>query len=488
MNKMIACLIMILFTQSLYAWPPTYGAEFVLTTSEIETTTHIFKNDPYNSPEKKTQLTMVEFIRAKCKAAKCVVVEVEGKYDKDYMVHFEDGFWIKYSFDPGCVEIMFKPSTLETIKQNESRINEYVFESGKSLNMHVPKGAGGHVNFGVRSIFENNTEAFLKYFVDYANHPDLTLGGLGYNIRNAPPLSVLKEENRTALNKIIKDFYAGKIKSVQEAARRIQNEVYISSYFAEWGAPEHYQAVGLKYVNQTDLNEKDAPMELRGIRAQSEAADFIKMAELIEARVAYLNKNVSSIIYNETKKKVYSKSEVKTRFKLYVEETGLAFKDYTSLLPADIQAVQFTDIENPTKTPQQKLKDLRRYFDLLSTSTAIQDKFVNLLSDPSLQSDPRCQAYQQYFRKMSEKNIQVQDVKSNSSVFSKVLTFLGITKSELADHTALSLKSDLFKKLHTKIEINLSQSVKSEIQMPEKNVLKNTKSSTSVILCKSLFH
>lgn len=455
MTKSIACLILILSTQAAFAWPPTYGAEFVMSSPKVLASKYDFVSNPNGSPERDMQLDLVAHVRTKCAVSGCTIKETEGKFGTDYLLEFKDGFWIRYSFDPKVVEIMFTPSTLAEMRENQGRINEYVFTAGQEIGLVVPKEMGGHVNMGVNSMFDGNVESFLKFYVDYANHPDLTLGTLGKSLHNAPTLSVLGHNQRAALSNIVEDFYLGKVKTVQEAAKRIQTEVYTKSYYAPWGGVDHYQSVGLKYLNLGDLKEKDAPMELRGIRAQRSTEDFIKTAELMEKRVQYLNKNVSHIVYSETKIKSFSPSQSKTRFKMYVEESGLNFSDYESLLSETIIKSQVSPIADKNAKPSEKLKDLIGHFDLLSSSTYVREQFVDVLSNPDLQEDPKVKAYQRFFEKMANQkpivtaSIQVVE----RTWFHKVLKFLGLPKEELVEHINELGTKELYKDLHESIEL-----------------------------------
>lgn len=481
MKKNIFFVILIISYHSAYAWPPTYGAEFELTNKSIQNSDADFSSSHLaTSPEKAAQVELINYLKKKCQATGCMIEENPGKYDIDYTLKFKDGFWIKYSYDPGCVEITFKPLTLVELHENAVRVNEYVFAAGKAVKMFSPKDNTSHFNLGINSMFDGSAEKFLKFFVDYANRPDLALGSLGSDINNAPPLSVLKNEQRSALKKIVKDFNDGNLKTVAEAAKRIQNEVYTASYNPDWGGQNHYQAVGLKYVNKTKLSEKDAPMELRSVWAQQSMEDFILVAKLVEARVQYLNKSNLKIVYNETKKQEFTNEQLKTRFQIYVTETGLNFEDYTSLLPAEVRESRVTAIAGKTTRVETKLLDLIDYFDLLSSSEFVRNQYVEVLSNPKIQSDPRCVAYQQYFEKMSLKG----DLfTAELSWFARVLTFLGLSPRETKEQIEERNTKDLFKSLHQDI-------VKKKIEKgsdQSRIVLPEVPSNRPQIKCKNLF-
>ena len=92
------------------AWPPTYGAEFELTSGVLQNAAEFSRASSAGSEEKKAQMLFVGKMRARCVSAGCVVSEVRGKWDQDYVVTFSDGWWFKVSYDSACVEITFKPS------------------------------------------------------------------------------------------------------------------------------------------------------------------------------------------------------------------------------------------------------------------------------------------------------------------------------------------------------------------------------------------
>lgn len=463
---------MILISEFAMAGPPTYGAEFELTNLEIVRARYgITKNDPSKSPERKFQLILAQHLMNKCVLNNCSVEEVPGKFGTDFVLKFSDGFWIKYSIDPSCIEITFKPLTLDGLKLNTTRVNEYVFNSGAEVGLISKDNNTTHFNVGINSLF-NSVEEFLRFFIDYTNRPDLALGSLGKDLGNAPPLSLLKDSQRSTLKNIVQDFNKGLIPSIQVAADRIQNEVYTDSFLKERSG-FHYQAVGLKYVNRTWLAEEDAPMELRSVWAQHSMEDFIRVAKLVEGRVAYLNKHSSQIIYNETKKINFSKEQLKTRFKIYVEESGLNFQDYVTQMPQEIQTAKLTAISEKTANNEEKLMDLIHYFDLLSTSKTIQNTFVDVLSDPHLQNHPRCKAYQLFFKKMSP-----------PSTYLKILHFLGFSENQEIKNSNDLETQKLYKDLSRKIELNKRLK---ESQLKKLLNQKSNRPSEKILSCAHLF-
>ena len=374
------------------AWPPTYGAEFELTSGVLQNAPEFDKTKASQSEEKKAQMLFVEKMRARCLAAGCAVSEVRGKWDQDYVVTFADGWWFKVSYDPSCVEITFKPSALSDLDARTKLINVQIFGTGVEAGFKVKPDRTSHFNMGVRSAFNDNGREFLKFFVDYANHPDLALGSLGRDDDNAPSLSILGAEQRSALSEIVNEVNSGELVTIQEIAKAIQNRVYTKSYNAAWGGANHYQAIGLKYVNRTDLRSADAPMELRSVWIQKSGEQFNLVAKLIEGRIQYLKTSKQPIVYHPSDKTNSNVGDLKTRFFVYVEETGMRYEDFESLLPARVRNASLAAFARPNARIEDQLSSLIEYQDLLSTSPWVQHRVVELLSRSDVKEMPEAKA------------------------------------------------------------------------------------------------
>jgi hypothetical protein len=372
-----------------WAWPPTYGAEFEVLSPLLQDPNAMFNQaKAYESNEKKEQMRYITHMRERCVTIGCKVTEVPGKWDTDYKVEFPDGWWFKVSYDPGCVEITFKASTLETLQAKSDLINDALFKTARDLNMQTPEYGINHFNMGIRSTFNDSGKEFLKFFVDYANHPDLALGGLGSDIMNAPPLSVLGEDQRMALQVVIDDFNAGKLATIQQIARAIQDRVYIRSYNPDWGGANHYQAFGLKHVNGADLTKSDAPFEFRAMWSQDSVEAFTKIVRLMEARVKFLENSKEPLLYTASTRTQFINEGVKTRFFLYVEETGLKFDEFKDLLRSSVRSAPLGAFLIPEASIDDKLQSIEDYWDLTLTSALARKMFVKIIRSPEAQGRP----------------------------------------------------------------------------------------------------
>ncbi len=392
MNVVGAYFLILLFSLNTWAWPPTYGAEFEVT--RVGGFPEFNFDNPSSTEEKTEQLKLVEQIKKQCLAAKCTVAEVNGKWDTDFEVKFADGWWFKVSYDPDCVEIITKPSTREEFEKQASRINQHIFGAARKIGLTVNKFEdSAHFNIGVRSAFHDDAKKFLRFFVDYTNRPDLALSSLGFDLPNAPPLSMLQESQRLALQKIVEKVNSGKMTTIQEVAKAIQDKVYIHTYDPAWGtsarAVAHYQAIGLKYINRTDLTKADAPMELRSIWTQDSAENFILISKLMEARINYLNLADDPIIYNQTTRQEFTDSEHRTRFKIYVEEMGMKYEEFESLLPKEVRQAELDDFIKKDISIEKQLNSIEPYLDLVLVSRFVRARVINILSNPALENNAK---------------------------------------------------------------------------------------------------
>lgn len=372
-----------------WAWPPTYGAEFELTSKKLAQSGGDFKSsNAKQSPERQEQLRFAEHLKEVCATAGCEVIPVHGKWSQDFKVKFSDNWYFKVSYDPGCVEITFKPSTLEVLEEKKALINEYIFKAGADIGLTVDTSSMAHFNMGIRSTFDDDGMEFLKFFVDYQNHADLALGSLGDDIYNAPPLAVLSEPQREALQDIVDEAKAGKLKTISEIASAIQTRVYTESYYKPWGGIAHYQAIGLKYVNRTNLTIDDAPFELRSMWGQASAETFNKIARLMEARIQFLKQSPQPLIYNKTTRVSFSTMELQTRYFIYVEEAGLKFNDYKDLLGNKARKGRLSPFVDEKASTEKRLEAVKGYWDLILISPYARKTVLHILSLPGAQDSP----------------------------------------------------------------------------------------------------
>jgi hypothetical protein len=288
------------------------------------------------------------------KCQECKLEVVEGKFSHlGYYTHrfiFPDGWFFSLEPDVLVVEVTASPMLQSKEEIYKERLQKYVFDSaaevGLTLDGHsnFMNRPGGHFNFGLWSAFGDSGKNFLKYFVDRANFPELSMGGFYKDYFNAPPLSVLKKEQRDKLNDVVSETVSNEKLNPAQVAKLIMDTVYTHSYFFN-NKPYHFQSTGLKSaVKAAGFDEEDRPMEHRDHKMQENAEEFFLLAKLIKKRIEFLNMNNSQINYLSLDKKKYSAREIVSAFNIYVSEMGQDPEEFKSLLLTKVRSAEAFDI------------------------------------------------------------------------------------------------------------------------------------------------
>lgn len=403
-----AAFILILALSAIaWAWPPTYGAEFEFFHPRLT-----WDTDTIRGPE--AQQAKREFMRQielACQSAGCTIRAVDGKFTTDFLVTLRNGWWFKVTHDPGVIEVTTKPSTLTELNQNKTQIEELIFRSARAGRFTVHRTDNAHFNLGALSAFDNDPKKFMHFFVDYHNNNHLALGTLGQDFDNAPPLSALGADQREALIRLTERVNRGEFSSVAEIAEAIRTQVYTRSYHESWGAV-HYQALGIKYLTSDNMRQpitssielqallnlvpfvnftrdRDQPLEIRAAWSQASMDQFIRIAELIEARIGFLNSRNTPVTYFPSERTAISSwQEAKTRFYIYVVESGLDYSRYNSLLPRAARGAPLSEFLQPNLPAAQRVHSLRYYKDLINTSEWFRQYSERLISETGLHQHP----------------------------------------------------------------------------------------------------
>lgn len=378
-------------TGSAFAWPPTYGSEFNFGSPELQQQWSDrgrqanYQGSQWQVPaesEKNAAKKFGEKVKEHC-GEDCTVTPHSGKFGAtEYKVEFRDGYTFNISVDPACVEIQTEPETLAHIETYESRAQQYIFSVADELGMDGARQTA-HFNVGILSAFEGEPKAFLKYFINYHNLPELATGVLGQDAANAPPVSHLKPEQRAALSKIVEDVNAGKISTPQQVAVRIQKEVYTST--PTFDAGFHYQGISVKYVRESTRLPQDRPFEFRAPRQPKTAHERTLLAELSEKRMAFERANDGPIAFLDVPKQTsYSVAEQANSFRFYLSEMGADWDHFKELLPPELQtqppdAFLSGAVDWSSAADVQSVKTYARY---ISNSAWVRTRMKALLKSP----------------------------------------------------------------------------------------------------------
>ncbi len=347
-------------------------------------------------------MRMAHVVAQLCAQSKdCQVKEESYKYFRnEFRVVFADGYWIRISFDPACVEIQGKPLTKKEYRDKSELLEKYVFEAAKKAGLVLDRKEGmGHFNIGAQSAFgrdEVNGLRFLSYFVDFQNHPELSMGAIGKDVGgNSPTLTVLHPSQSAALQALVTGVVKRKYK-LSAVAAYINRYVYthtldnLSAQNNQLDRREsqHNQAITVedfeKFSRKQFADKIDLPMEIRPIFAQESIEQFILQIELFELRNNFLAGRGYPLKFLNLKKNRFSKSELVSRFYVYVTEAGGDFEHFKPLLHKSLRNIA------PDKFVLTGHLDLKRSEDLklaklhapyIATSSWVRERFLKLFSD-----------------------------------------------------------------------------------------------------------
>lgn len=330
---------------SLWAWPPTYGAEFTFTSDLL---------DLDETAGTKVRNEWAKKMKAICKErGDCTVKNAVNKSEvRTFIIEYSDGWWFQVSVDPGCIEVQTKPSTIEELKTLKNRIKKDIFSMAKSFEIfpHDVIG-GGHLNIGATSAFENNPKLFRDFVVDFMNHPEIAEGALDVgDIINAPTLADNGEAALKNFDKVISDFDQGKIKSMEKLAVAIQDRVYEKVDVPNEENPSKikYQALNMTTIADSDVTDEFKRLEIRSVKAQKSIDEFILQCQLFEKRMQYLKtlRSAGSPIKFSFPESIIGPKTGVPLFYRYVSESGLKWKDYKPMMDDHWRSFKFVPCDS----------------------------------------------------------------------------------------------------------------------------------------------
>lgn len=350
--KRILVLFLLLFVAPAYADSPTYGTEFNFTNLVIEEAWRSRKGQEPGEAERAGAKAMAVKVREIC--GDCEVVEHAGKFGAiEYRVKFPDGWGFNISVDPACVEVQTLPATVPQIREQVARMERYIFYPAQQAGLltrrphgtQMKSASSAHLNIGMRSAFDKDPKGFMRFLADYSNRTGLGRGIFGRSSHNAPVMSELRPDQRKKFQLLIDDVNSGKVTLVEEIIRRMNFEVYSRSpdFGGSASSGRHYQAIGLKQLIKDEFSSQDMPFELRAVRQPDTAQEYQLLTELMDARISHLKSLGDAEIHfvEASKPELIAHTKVPKvhalEFALYVDEIGLKWKKYETLLTPEVR-------------------------------------------------------------------------------------------------------------------------------------------------------
>jgi hypothetical protein len=254
-------------------------------------------------------------------------------------IELADRSQIFIATDPGVIEVQTEPKTTKQWKNERDFYQKYIFDSMKELGLepHEREGAG-HINIGLRYFLEHEGLG-QRFLADYFNYPGvgIALNSLTANSVDAKTIEdhlkqLMTNKKLDNLENLLDSLYSLKLEPQMKFSAT--QGTHILKYLLN-----KFVAIGIRGVKKEDqllenlnLDQDESRFEMRQVRPQQSMSDYIKLIELFEARIKLLEQMHGPI------KVVRAMSpsdgwEILGHFADYVEEAGLEFKDYRSLLP-----------------------------------------------------------------------------------------------------------------------------------------------------------
>ena len=318
-----------------YAWPPTFGGEFTFTNPAIQAAQEgSFVNSDQSEGARDR---MAEILKTRCAGGECTLETIQNHYGVDTVrVTYRDGWWFQVSTDPAVVEVQTKAATYEQLLAMKERIQKDIFDVAKQAGMtpHENTG-GGHIHIGMTSALDDSALLFRNFDADFENHSELSSGILSHDHSNSPPVAALTTEQKTKFAKVLADFDHGRLRTVRAFAKRLQADVYAQTP-SGWDPPEKYHALNVTRIAGDDFPEAEKTFEVRSIRPQQSANDFLLETHLFEMRLLRLKQELRPIHYYENPAPLTEAMKA-ARFYEYVHDAGLNWDDYKKWVPEQLQ-------------------------------------------------------------------------------------------------------------------------------------------------------
>jgi hypothetical protein len=277
----------------------------------------------------------------------CREITLENSYGVEtHKIVYPDGWYFIIATDPAVVEVQTKPTTAVALQKIRDRIQSDIFDAAKKAGVvpHESVG-GGHIHFDYTSSVEGNVLRLRNLLVDFANHPELALGIWAIDNHNSPPIVNLPRSRRQAFEEIIEQVDNRKIRSVNTLTKEIRTRVYDYN-LANRHPPQKYQAININRVGSKDFDISEQTIEVRSIRPQKSAAEFLAVVRVLEGRIE-LNKTRTQPLaldkagLNPTR--IESHSLTMKKHLDYVAEAGVSpeeyVRDYRLSLPKQVDYV-----------------------------------------------------------------------------------------------------------------------------------------------------
>ena len=221
---------------------------------------------------------------------------------------------IYFDLDPKVIEVTTQPMNLDTFESWSAVIDSLIFGAARELGSTLANSEdhrnrwSGHVNVSWPGLTQTGAHwagkksqddeaasmaLLINYVIDAHNHPELAMGVLGGDIRNAPPLALGNDKDRGELEKVVQKYREKKFTSTAALAKALMEAVPWS--FGGRFGPARYNLINLEHLTDS-LSPwwNGAPgsrLELRGFFTPLSASEMQTNYRIVNARLKFLYEN-----------------------------------------------------------------------------------------------------------------------------------------------------------------------------------------------------
>lgn len=250
-------------------------------------------------------------------------------------VIYNDGLIITITRDPGVVELQATPLSMAQWNSRKNEIQKDIFDQLAMENLvpHLREGAG-HNNIGLL-YFKDKPMLLRNFIVDFYNNPGvgIVLNSLVDNAAYAQALDQMDLSRRKAFLKALAKLDEIKNFTIVDVLKTLGlalNGKYI--------------ALGVRDIfpnsNWPHALSPSSRLEVRTLRPQASMEDYAKVNEIFDARIHYL-KSIKNPIPLSPIMPTTDGYVALGQYADYLEDAGLKFNNYKSLMPESWKELPF---------------------------------------------------------------------------------------------------------------------------------------------------
>ncbi len=208
-------------------------------------------------------------------------------------------------------------------------------------------------------IEHTNMDLILNLFILMQNHPELSMGLLGGDVRNAAPLALGSKEEQDILRKVIEDYKGGRLTSVVDLSKRL-SKAYPESFRGRNDKSSHYSLITLEHIERLAYKWRyahGARMGLRGFFSPMSVNDMLANYRIVNGMLDYVYRNYR---FKDGKVMAYQPPEIDENYKMYATTANFKVQGLTGgLSPGRVAEVYLTILKLAGLDPRKEYVFLR---------------------------------------------------------------------------------------------------------------------------------